>query len=105
MIDFGLYSTYFLFLVAVAAAVVFPLLHVIKDPKGIVRSLIGVGALVVVFVICYVLSGAEVTAKYTALGVGESGSKLIGAGLMMFYVALVAAIVGIIYSEVAKALK
>jgi len=35
----------------------------------------------------------------------EFSSKMIGAGLTMFYIVLVIAILGMIYSEIAKAFK
>ena len=65
----------------------------------------GIGALVILFLIAYALSGSEVTPKYTAVGVGEGSSKLIGAGMIMFYFIMIVAIVGMIYSEINKALK
>jgi hypothetical protein len=65
----------------------------------------GVGAIVAFFIISYVLSGNEVTLKYSALGVGEGGSKIIGAGLIMFYFTMLVAIVIMVYSEINKALK
>lgn len=105
MLDAGLYFTYFLFFVAAGAAIVLPVLSISQNPKSLVKSGMGVGALVVLFAISYALSGSEVTAKYTALGVGEGSSKLIGAGLIMFYFIIIVAIAGMVYSEINKALK
>lgn len=105
MLDAGLYFTYFLFFVALGAAIVLPMLSIAQNPKSLVKSGMGVGALVVLFIIAYALSGNEVTARYTAGGVGEGASKLIGGGLIMFYVILLVAIGGMIYSEINKALK
>lgn len=105
MIDAGLYFSYVLFFIALGAAIIFPLLYVIQDPKGVIKSLVGIVGLVVLFIVCYALSGNEVTAKYASLGVGEASSKLIGAVLIMFYLTLLISIVGIIFSEISKALK
>ena len=105
MLDAGLYLTYFLFFVASGAAIVLPMLSISKNPKSLIKSGMGVGAIVVIFIVAYAISGNEVTAKYTALGVAEGGSKLIGAGLMMFYVTMLIAIVIMIYSEINKAIK
>lgn len=104
-IDIGIYLTYAFFVISVAAAILLPLVHAIKHPQGLVKSLIGVGGLVVLFVIAYSLSGAEVSAKAASLGVGESGSKMIGAGLTLFYFVFVIAAIGIVFSEINKALK
>ncbi|MGE0590354.1 MAG: hypothetical protein AB7O48_17370 [Cyclobacteriaceae bacterium] len=105
MEDIGLYVGYFLLLIAVGAAVVLPLVSALKSPKDLMKSLMGVGALLVLFLVSYALAGSEVTAKYVAQGVGEGSSKLIGAGLTMFYIVFVIALLGIVYSEINKALK
>ncbi len=105
LLDIGLYLSFILLGVAVASAVALPLLHAIKHPAGMVKSLFGIGGLVVLFVIAYSLSGSELAPKAVALGVNESGSKLIGAGLILFYFVLLISIIGLIYSEISKALK
>jgi hypothetical protein len=104
-IDIGLYLSFILLAVAAASSVVMPLLHAIKHPAGMVKSLFGIGGLVVLFVLAYSLSGSELSAKAIALGVDESGSKMIGAGLILFYFVLLLSILGVIYSEISKALK
>lgn len=105
LINAGLWIFYILLFASIVTAVVFPLLHAIKTPGTFKKSLIGIGVIAVVFVISYVLSGSGVTAKQMALGVDESSSKLIGAGLIMFYLTLLGSVLGIIYSEISKALK
>jgi len=104
-IDIGLYISFILLAVASASSVVMPLLHAIKHPAGMVKSLLGIGGLVVLFIVAYSLSGSELSSKAIALGVDESGSKMIGAGLILFYFVLLLSIVGVIYSEISKALK
>lgn len=103
--DIGLYISYAVLIIAGAAAFLFPLINSVKNPAAVGKSLIGIGAMVVLFIIAYVVSGDEVSAKYTALGVDATSSKLIGAGLTMFYFVMVLGVVGIIYSEVSKAFK
>lgn len=105
MEDIGLYVGYALLLIALGAAVILPLINALRSPKDLAKSAMGVGALVVVFIISFGLAGSEVTAKYTSMGVGESGSKMIGAGLTMFYIVFFIALLGIVYSEINKALK
>lgn len=105
MEDIGLYVGYGLLIVALAAAVILPLINVLKSPKELVKSGMGIGALLIVFLVAYGLSGSEVTAKYTAQGIGEGSSKLIGAGLTMFYIVFFIALLGIVFSEINKALK
>jgi len=105
LLDIGLYLSFILLGVAIASAVVLPLIHAIKHPAGMVKSLFGIGGLVVLFVLAYSLSGSELAPKAVALGVDEAGSKLIGAGLILFYFVLLISILGLIYSEINKALK
>jgi hypothetical protein len=105
LIDIGIYISYVLLFLAVVAMVVLPLMNAIKAPGDMAKSGMGVGALLVLFIIAYLISGSEVTMAQQAAGVTESGSKLIGAGLTMFYFVFVIAIVSMIYSEISKALK
>jgi hypothetical protein len=105
LINAGLWIFYILLFASIVTAVVFPLLHAIKTPGTFKKSLIGIGAIAVVFVISYALSGSGVTPKQMTMGVDESSSKLIGAGLIMFYLTLFGSVIGIIYSEISKALK
>lgn len=105
MLDFGLYAFYVLLAVAVLAAIVFPIINGFKSPKSLKGSLIGLGGLILLFAISFAVSGSEVSAKNLSLGVDETEMKLIGAGLVMFYIALFLAILGLIYSEISKAIK
>ena len=105
-IDIGLYIVYFLFFIALAATIILPLLSAAKAPKTLVKSGIAVGGLVLMFAVAYGLAGGELTPKWETLGVTtEFNSKLIGAGLTMFYFVFIIAIVTMIYSEVSKSLK
>ncbi len=106
LISGGLWLAFILFLIAVATGVFLPVYHIIKSPKSLVKTGMGVGFMLVVFGIAYWLAGAEITPKYEALGVKtEFSSKMIGAGLTMFYLIFLIAILGMIYSEISKAFK
>ena len=105
MLDFGLYAFYVLLAVAILSAIVFQIINGIKSPKELKGSLIGLGVLLVIFVISYVVSGSEVSSRQMSLGVDETEMKLIGAGILMFYITLILSIVGLIYSEISKAMK
>jgi hypothetical protein len=69
------------------------------------KSLVGVAALLVLFLASFAMAGSEVSTKYVAKGINESSSKIIGAGLSMFYIVFIVALVGIVFSEINKALK
>ena len=105
MIDAGLYTSYVLFFIAIGATIILPLVHALKAPGTLVKSGISVVGLIILFLISYTLSGSEVTTKYATLGVGENSSKLVGAGLIMFYITFVLALIALIGSEINKAFK
>lgn len=105
MLDVGLYFMYALFFIAVLAALVLPLMNAIKSPGTFLKSLYGIIALVVVFVVAYAISGGDVKPNWAVLGINEGTSKLIGAGLIVFYVTILVAVIGLIYSEISKAFK
>lgn len=105
MLDAGLYIGYALVGIAILSGLFMPLLQALKSPSNLVKSGISVGILAVVFFVSYFLSGSEITASGTLMGITESSSKLIGAGLIMFYITFVFAVIGIVYSEINKALK
>jgi len=104
-ITWGLYFGYFLGFAAVATVIVLPLMNAIKAPRELAKSGLGIGVLALIFFVSYSISGSEVSAKMHSLGVDEGGSKLIGAGLIMFYIVFVLSMVGLFYSFINKALK
>jgi hypothetical protein len=103
LITWGLYVGYLLMIVAIAAVVVLPLMNALKSPKELLKSGLAIAALVVVFLISYALSGDELTLKTAAMGTTAGSSKMIGAGLIMFYVAFFISVIGLIYSFFHKA--
>src|SRR5690606_21170045 len=105
MVDFGLYFSYFLLIVAILGAIGFPILHAVQAPESFVKSLYGVVGIIVLFGISYIISSAEVLPRWAALGITETTSKLVGAGLILFYITLVISLIGLIYSEINKAFK
>jgi hypothetical protein len=105
MLDVGLYIFYVLLAVAVLAILGSFVLNAVQSSGGIGKSLIGIGGLVVLFVISYVLSSDYVSSKNAALGISASTAKLIGAGLILFYITLLLAALALIYSEITKAFK
>jgi hypothetical protein len=105
MLDFGLYALYVLLFIAVAAAIIFPLINSLSNPASLIRSAIGIGVILVLFGIAYALSDAALPRSAVAAGLTESSVKLIGAGLIMLYIVFILAVLALIYSEISKALK
>ncbi|NOS57160.1 MAG: hypothetical protein HOP37_13015 [Cyclobacteriaceae bacterium] len=100
LISPGLIICYALFAIVVIASIGMPVVYAIKHPAGLLKALIGVVGLVVLFGVSYAMSGSEVSAKAVAMGVDASSSRMIGAGMITFYIILAASVVLAIYSLV-----
>lgn len=105
LLDISLYAMYVLVIVAAVGALAFALINIVSKPGGLVRAAIGIGALVGLFFISYALTSGDVTAAERARGITEGTSRLVGAGLVMFYIAFVLSILALIYSEITKAFR
>ena len=105
MIDIALYSAYILTILGGLAAIIFPIVKSISNPKSIVKAIIGLGALIVIFGISWLISGDEVLPTYLTHGVTQGLSRFVGALLTMMYILIGSALLGIVYTEVSKAIK
>jgi hypothetical protein len=101
----GLMVGYILFGVALLAAVILPLMNTLKNPSVLVKSGISLAGLVVIFLISYGIADSNVNSLAASMGQTEGSVKLIGAGLIMLYITFFLAVIGLIYSEVSKAIK
>jgi hypothetical protein len=100
-----IYWCYLLFALGAITAIVFPIINMAKNPSGAKSALIGVGALVFVFVIPYAVGGDEMTPKYEKFIDGPEASKRVSMGLIAFYILAIGAIVATIFSGVSKLFK
>ena len=103
-IDIGLWITYIMMIVAVAAAVILPVIYALSDPKSLIGVGIGVAVILVLFFISYAISSDEITNPKAAAnyGVTPSSAKAIGGSIVMMYILMFVAFVGIIFTEVGK---
>lgn len=106
-LDYGvlIYWCYTLFFVGALAAVVFPIIAMAKNPTGAKSALIGVGALLVVFGISYLMAGDEMTDKYAKFISGPEASKQVSMGLIAFYILIIGAILATVVSSFSKLFK
>lgn len=100
-----IYWCYTLFVLGALTAIVFPIINMAKNPGGAKSALIGVGALVLVFVIAYALGGDEMTPKYEKFIDGPEASKRVSMGLIAFYILAIGAIAATVYSGISKLFK
>ena len=106
IIQIGLIFTYVLLGVGVVAVIIMPLVQALtSDPKSLLKSAMGLGAILVIYLIGYAFAGNEVTAKYIEFGVDSSTSKLVGGLLITMYILITGAIGGIIFTEFHKVAK
>ena len=104
-VDIGLWIAYILVLVAIVSAVLLPIINSLSDPKSLIKplgALVGIGIL---FLICWALAGDTLNAKAIAAGVTPGVSQAVGGALITMYVLFVIALVGIVFTEINKALK
>jgi len=104
-VDIGLYATYILVAIGVIAIIVFPIIQAIGDPSGLLKSGVGILAILGVFLLAYLISGDEVTPLYEKYEITAASSKVVGGALITFYLLLIFSFAAIIYSEVSKMFK
>jgi len=111
-IDLGLYASYVLIGIAIVAAVVMNFANALKDPKTLIKGGIGIVGLVVIYFIGYSVAPAEF-GQSTAMAF-ESAKidpadpetaetyRKVGAAMTTTLVLIVIAVVGLVYSSVAR---
>ncbi len=99
MVDIGLIAAYVLIVLCALAAILIPLIQSFSDPKTLVKSAIGLGAVVVVFLIGFALADSNTE------GTTETTSKMVGAGIISMYIFILLALAGILFTEISKIFK
>jgi len=102
-IDIFLYIAYALTILAAIAAIAFPIVNSMSEPKSLIKSGIGIGGLLVIFLISWVISGNEFTAyQASEFGISASLSKFVGGMIIMMYLLIAVALGGILYTSFSK---
>ncbi len=97
---------YVLFALATIAAIVFPIVNMIQNPKGAKNTLLGLVVMLIVFGISYALSSSEEFFTVNGIKLASStASRYSEAGLIAFYIIGAASIIAVIYAEVTKLFK
>jgi hypothetical protein len=97
---------YVAMLLTTLLAVIFPLIHMIQNPKSAVKMLIAIGGLVIVGIICYAISvNTFDEIRLIELKTTAETSKTVGAALYFTYIVGSLAILSIIYSGVSGLIK
>ena len=112
LIDIGLILSYVLVGLAAAAAIIMNLINSLGNPKSLIKSAAGVVLLVVIFFIGYSMAPSEfnmtTAAAMEAANIDptteSAGStyKIIGGAMTTTLALIIIAVVGLIYSSVAR---
>ena len=103
--DLLLYWTYLMIVLASVCAVILPIFNIAKDPKAMIRTLIGLGAMVLVLLVCYLM--ADATPVVTPAATFDNRFALIASdtGLYATYLAFAVAVIAIVAGEIWKVVK
>ncbi len=89
---------YVTFGIALVIALIFPIIHMFSNPKSALKGLVGVGIIVVLGLISYLLSSNELTQQQLdKLNVTENISVWVGAGINLSFIIGIVAILSAIF--------
>ncbi|NVK48212.1 MAG: hypothetical protein HWE09_00495 [Cyclobacteriaceae bacterium] len=105
--DIFLYVGYGLVIFGAFFAIVMPLIKSLDNPKSLLKTVVGIIAIGVLFFIAYSVSSNEVLPKFEAepFNLTPTGSQFVGGMLITTYILAIVALVGIVFTELNKAIK
>lgn len=104
-LGFSLYAVYAIMFIAFIALIGFAIWTVITNFEHSKASLVGVGVVIVVFLISYLLSSPTNSTVEQKFAVTSGLSKLIGGGLVATYIFMFGAILAAVWSSISNRLK
>lgn len=108
-IDEGVFlgTAYVFFGIAGVSAILFPIIYLIFNPKKAKGSLVGVGALLVILLIAYLLADGTIPEFYGSdkFNITEGLAKMVDTSIISLYLLAGITIAAIIYSEISKMFK
>jgi len=105
--DIILYVGYTLVGLGAVLAILLPLIKSLDDPKSLLKTGLGVVAILVLFFIGYSISSNEVLPKFEGepFNLTPEMSQLVGGCLITTYILVITTLVGIVFTELNKAIK
>lgn len=97
--------TYAMIILAAVLSLVMPLINIVKNPKAMVRSLMGVGIIVVLILVCYLMADTTPVTTPSSTYDGRADLLVTDTGLYATYITFVAAIVAVIGGELLQVFK
>ncbi len=107
LINIGMFVVYALLVLGILAAVGFSIYQFAGNFKQNKTTLYGLVGLVVIFVVSYLVSsGTDISAAvFEKVGGNYESSKMIGAGMYMFYILFGVTLLTLIVTEIARPFK
>jgi hypothetical protein len=102
-IDIALFFTYAILGIGILSVTLIPLYNIIRNPKNAKTTIIGIIAIAIAYLICFILSSGELYAKFPDITVGIS--KGLGGGIILLYSMVVASFASIVFYEIYKLIK
>lgn len=105
--DIMLYAGYALVGLGAVFAIFLPLIKSLDDPKSLLKTGLGVVVILVLFFIGYSISSNEVLPKFEGepFNLTPEMSQLVGGCLITTYILVITTLVGIVLTELNKAIK
>ena len=90
--------------IATLSALFFPVIQMFRDLKKAKTAFIGIGAVVVLFVICFLLAGKQ-DFSVGEIHVAGGQMQVVEASIFTFYILLTVSVLAILYSSVSRYFK
>ena len=104
--DLLIYWGYFLVIFAAAITILFPLAHLVMNPKNSIKIFIALGLMVVLAIVSYSVSQVGLSdLALEKLETTAETAKYVGAGLIFTYILAAFAVLAIIFSSISKLFK
>jgi hypothetical protein len=102
-VEYGLYLTYIISLVAIAAAIGGAVRGILINPNGVRSTVLGVGFLFAILVVSYLFADGSDYMEYQKMKMTESGSRWVSAGLNALNIILALATLSVVFSALYRA--
>lgn len=97
-VEYGLYLTYIISLVAIAAAIGGAVRGILINPNGVRSTVMGVGFLLAILVVSYLFADGSDYMEYQKMKMTESGSRWVSAGLNALNIMLALSTLAVVFS-------
>lgn len=102
-VEYGLYLTYIISLVAIVAAIGGAVRGILINPNGVRSTVMGVGFLLAILVVSYLFADGSDYMEYQKMKMTESGSRWVSAGLNALNIMLALSTLAVVFSALYRA--